>query len=250
VIVLLGGVLAPPLIHRFVSNGAMSVQVSRRMYEYLVLGLLMLFWVGWCEEGYQLSRQLNTIVKLPWQRRLTLELWTGVVFSLILSVLTSLSTLLPLLALFLIFAGIESLKASSSEQTLWGSVLMGFRRSFRMVSQNPVRYLLLLAVPGLLLYLINLFLRICQIHLVLAVGAPGQVDSVYFGMSIFVIGLALGLAGIALFFIARMDLVICYLRASNRQASNPISHLGIPEKSNQPGTFILAKFLAKESNSV
>jgi hypothetical protein len=26
--------------------------------------------------------------------------------------------------------------------------------------------------------------------------------------------------------------------------------LGIPEKSNQPGTFILAKFLAKESNSV
>ena len=225
VIVLLGGVLAPPLIHRFVSNGAMSVQVSRRMYEYLVLGLLVLFWVGWCEEGYQLSRQLNTIVKLPWQRRLTLELWTGVVFSLILSVLTSLSTLLPLLALFLIFAGIESLKASSSEQTLWGSVLMGFRRSFRMVSQNPVRYLLLLAVPGLLLYLINLFLRICQIHLVLAVGAPGQVDSVYFGMSMFVIGLALGLAGITLFFIARMDLVICYLRASNRQASNPISHL-------------------------
>jgi uncharacterized protein YjbI with pentapeptide repeats len=225
VIVLLGGVVAPPLIHCFVSKGAMSVQVSRWMYEYLVLGLLVLFWVGWCEEGYQLSRQLNTIVKLPWQRRLTLELWTGVVFSLLLSVLTSLSTLLPLLALFLIFAGIESLKASSSEQTLWGSVLMGFRRSFRRVSQHPVRYLLLLAVPGLLLYLINLLLRICQIHLVLAVDASGQGDSVYFGMSMFVIGLALGLAGIALFFIARMDLVICYLRASNRQASDPFSHL-------------------------
>jgi len=180
VIVLLGGVLAPPLIHRFVSKGAMSVQVSRWMYEYLVLGLLVLFWVGWCEEGYQLSRQLNTLVKLPWQRRLTLELWTGVVFSLLLSVLTSLSTLLPLLALFLIFAGIESLKASSWEQTLWGSVLMGFRRSFRRVSQHPVRYLLLLAVPGLLLYLINLLLRICQIHLVLAVGASGQGDSIYF----------------------------------------------------------------------
>jgi len=225
VIVLLGGFLAPPLIHLFYSNRAMGVQVPRLMYEYLVLGLLVLFWVGWCEEGYQLSRQLNTIVKLPWQRRLTLELWTGVVFSLLLSVLTSLSTLLPLLALFLIFAGIESLKASSSEQTLWGSVLMGYRRSFRRVSQNPVRYLLLLAVPGLLLYLINLLLRICQIHLVLAVGASGQGDSDYFGMSMFVIGLVLGLTGIALFFIARMDLVICYLRASNRQVSDRFSHL-------------------------
>jgi uncharacterized protein YjbI with pentapeptide repeats len=225
VIVLLGGVLAPPLIPHFYSEGAMGVQVPRLMYEYLVLGLLVLFWVGWCEEGYQLSRQLNTIVNLPWQRRLTLELWTGVVFSLILSVLTSLSTLLPLLALFLVFAGIESLKASSSEKTLWGSVLMGFLRSFRRVSQNPVRYLLLLAVPGLLLYLINLFLRICQIHLVLAVGASETAGSAYLAMSMLVVGMILGLTGIALFFVARMDLAICYLKADNQQVSKSFSHL-------------------------
>ena len=227
VIVLMGGALGPPLIAWWKKDdtGAMSMPVSRGIYEFLVIGLLVLFWVSWCEGGYQLGRQMGTIAKVSGQRRLTLELWTGVLFSLLLSVLTSLSTLLPLLALFLIFAGIESLKASSSEQTLWGSVLMGFRRSFRRVSQHPVRYLLLLAVPGLLLYLINLLLRICQIHLVLPVGASGQGDSVYFGMSMIVIGLALGLAGIALFFIARMDLVIYYLRASNRQASDPFSHL-------------------------
>jgi hypothetical protein len=35
-----------------------------------------------------------------------------------------------------------------------------------------------------------------------------------------------------------------------RYCQHGLSSLGIPEKSNQPGTFILAKFLAKESNSV
>jgi uncharacterized protein YjbI with pentapeptide repeats len=226
VIVLMGGALGPPLIayRQMDDTGAMSMPVSRGIYEFLVLGLLVLFWVSWCEGGYQLSRQMGTIAKISGQRRLTLELWTGVIFSLLLSFLTSLSTLLPLLAVFLIFAGIESLKAWRLEQTLWDSVLRGFRGSFRMVSQDPLRFLLLLAVPGLLLYLINLLLRICQIHfrdLLIAQNQGEWIWIVVFGILI----LALGLLGIGLFFIARMDLAIHYLRIQRKQTSDPFRRL-------------------------
>jgi len=226
VIVLMGGALGPPLIayRQMDDTGAMSMPVSRGIYEFLVLGLLVLFWVSWCEGGYQLGRQMGTIAKISGQRRLTLELWTGVIFSLLLSFLTSLSTLLPLLAVFLIFAGIESLKAWRLEQTLWDSVLRGFRGSFRRVSQDPLRFLLLLAVPGLLLYLINLLLRICQIHfrdLLIAQNQSETVWIVVFGILI----LALGLIGVGLFFIARMDLAIDYLRIQRKQTSDPFRRL-------------------------
>jgi len=226
VIVLMGGALGPPLIAYWQRDdtGAMSMAVSRGVYEFLVIGLLVMFWVSWCEGGYQLGRQMGTIAKISGQRRLTLELWTGVLFSLLLSFLTSLSTLLPLLAVFLIFAGIESLKAWRLEQTLWDSVLRGFRGSFRMVSQDPLRFLLLLAVPGLLLYLINLLLRICQIHfrdLLIAQNQGEWIWIVVFGILI----LALGLLGIGLFFIARMDLAIHYLRIQRKQTSDPFRRL-------------------------
>jgi len=226
VIVLMGGALGPPLIaywQRY-DTGAMSRPVSRGVYEFIVLGLLVLFWVGWCEGGYQLGLQMGTIAKISGQRRLTLELWTGVLFSLLLSFLTSLSTLLPLLAVFLIFAGIESLKAWRLKQTLWDSVLRGFRGSFRRVSQDPLRFLILLAVPGLLLYLINLLLRICQIHfrdLLIAQNPSESAWIVVFGILI----LALGILGIGLFFIARMDLAIHYLRIQRKQTSDPFRRL-------------------------
>ena len=226
VIVLMGGALGPPLIATLQKDdtGAMSMPVSRGVYEFLVIGLLVLFWVSWCEGGYQLGRQMGTIAKISGQRRLTLELWTGVLFSLLLSFLTSLSTLLPLLAVFLIFAGIESLKAWSLEQTLWDSVLRGFRGSFRWVSQDPLRFLILLAVPGLLLYLINLLLRICQIHFrdLLIAQIPSERPWIaVFGILI----LALGLLGIGLFFIARMALAIHYLRIQHEQTSDPFRRL-------------------------
>ncbi len=226
VIVLMGGALGPPLIAYWQRDdtGAMSMAVSRGVYEFLVIGLLVLFWVSWCEGGYQLGRQMGTIAKISGQRRLTLELWTGVLFSLLLSFLTSLSTLLPLLAVFLIFAGIEALKAWRLEQTLWDSVLRGFRGSFRMVSQDPLRFLILLAVPGLLIYLINLLLRICQIHfrdLLIAQNPSESAWIVVFGILI----LALGLLGIGLFFIARMDLAIHYLRIQRKQTSDPFRRL-------------------------
>ena len=226
VIVLMGGALGPPLIAYWQRDdtGAMSMPVSRGVYEFLVIGLLVLFWVSWCEGGYQLGRQMGTIAKISGQRRLTLELWTGVLFSLLLSFLTSLSTLLPLLAVFLIFAGIESLKAWRLKQTLWVSVLRGFRGSFRRVSQDPLRFLILLAVPGLLLYLINLLLRICQIHfrdLLIAQNPSESAWIVVFGILI----LALGILGIGLLFIARMDLAIHYLRIQRKQTSDPFRRL-------------------------
>ena len=240
-IVLMGGAVGPLLIanQTKADTGALSVQVPREIYEFLVLGLLVLFWVGWCEGGYRLlrqmeniapvpwqRRQMENIAQVPWQRRLTLELWTGVLFSLLFSVLTSLGTLLPLVAVFLMFAGIESLKAPRSEQTLWDSVLRGFRGSFRKVSQDPLRFLILLAVPGLLLYLISLFLRICQIHfrdLLVQNRMTGgvAVEATAFGVLIF----ALGLLGVWLFFIARADLVINYLRIQRNQVQDPFHRL-------------------------
>ena len=226
VIVLMGGALGPPLIAYWQRDdtGAMSRPVPREIYEFIVLGLLVLFWIGWCEGGYQLGLQMGTIAKISGQRRLTLELWTGVLFSLLLSFLTSLSTLLPLLAVFLIFAGIESLKAWRLEQTLWDSVLRGFRGSFRRVSQDPLRFLILLAIPGLLLYLINLLLRICQIHfrdLLIAQNPSESAWIAVFGILI----LALGILGIGLFFIARMDLAIHYLRIQRKQTSDPFNRI-------------------------
>jgi hypothetical protein len=103
VFVLMGGVIGPLMIAFLTKEdeGSLSMQVPREIYEFLVLGLLVLFWVSWCEGGYRLGRQLGTIAKVTWQRRLTLELWTGVLFSLLLSVLTTLSTVLPLVAVFL-----------------------------------------------------------------------------------------------------------------------------------------------------
>jgi uncharacterized protein YjbI with pentapeptide repeats len=231
VIVLMGGALGPPLIAYWQRDdtGAMSMPVSRGVYEFLVIGLLVLFWVSWCEGGYQLGRQMGTIAKISGPRRLTLELWTGVLFSLLLSFLTSLSTLLPLLAVFLIFAGIESLKAWRLKQTLWVSVLRGFRGSFRRVSQDPLRFLILLAVPGLLLYLINLLLRICQIHfrdLLIAQNPSESAWIVVIWVVVFgILILALGLLGIGLFFIARMDLAIHYLRIQRKQTSDPFRRL-------------------------
>ena len=223
-IVLLGGAIGPLLIAFLTraDEGALSVQVPRHIYEFLVLGLLVLFWVGWCEGGYRLGRQLDNFAKVTWQRRLTLELWTGVLFSLLLSVLTSLGTLLPLVAVFLMFAGIESLKASSPEQARWDAVLLGFRGSFRRVSQHPLRFLILLAVPGLLLYLNSLILRICQIHFrdLLVNGNTSPfiaLRMVFFG----ILFLLLGLLGVWLFFIARMDLAINYLRIQPNHESDP-----------------------------
>jgi uncharacterized protein YjbI with pentapeptide repeats len=244
VFVLMGGAIGPLLIanQTKADASALSVQVSRQTYEFLVLGLLVLFWVGWCEGGYRLGRQMENmenIAQVPWQRRLTLELWTGILFSLIFSVLTSLGTLLPLLAVFLMFAGIESLKAPRSEQTLWDSVLRGFRGSFRKVSQDPLRFLILLAVPGLLLYLISLILRICQIlfrdllvqltasnhnttgGVAVKIAALATVKIAALGILIFVFGLL----GVWLFYIARMDLAINYLRIQRNQVSDPFLRL-------------------------
>ncbi|MFN7873643.1 MAG: pentapeptide repeat-containing protein, partial [Cyanobacteriota bacterium] len=211
------------------------------MYEYLVLGLLVLFWVGWCEEGYQLSRTIKTIPKMAWQRRVTLELWTGVLFSLMLSVLSSLSTVLPLLAMFLVFAGIESLMAEKSEQTLWGSILMGFRSSFRKVSQDPLHFLTLLAVPGLLLYLSNLILRACLIHFVLEIDNENLVGAIIFGILL----AGSGVTGILLFFIARIDLSISYLKASNHETSSLPSSLDtLLRKIRQYSQYLIAGILA------
>jgi uncharacterized protein YjbI with pentapeptide repeats len=231
-IVLMAGALGPPLIAylQMADADAMSVPTPRGIYEFIVLGLLVLFWVGWCEGGYRLGRNMNSIDKLCWERRLTLELWTGVLFSLLLSVLTSLSTLLPLLGMFLMFAGIESLKASRSNQTLWGSVLMGFRGSFYKVSQDPLRFLILLAVPGLLFYLNNLLIRISQIHFRDLLGQLTPDTSMTYGVvvQIVVVGIlifVLGLIGVGLFFIARMDLAINYLRIQQKQVSDPFTPL-------------------------
>jgi uncharacterized protein YjbI with pentapeptide repeats len=119
------------------------------------------------------------------------------------------------------FAGIESLKASSPEQARWDAVLLGFRGSFRRVSQHPLRFLILLAVPGLLLYLNSLILRICQIHfrdfLVNGNTSPFiALCMVFFG----ILFLLLGLLGVWLFFIARMDLAINYLRIQPNHESD------------------------------
>ncbi len=226
-IVLMGGALGPLLIANLMiaDTGAMSVQVARVTYEFLVLGLLVLFWCGWCEGGYRLGRQLGNFAKVPRHRRLTLELWTGVIFSLLLSVLTSLNTLLPLVAVFLLFGGIESLNASRSGRSLLASVLRGFRESFRTVSLAPLSLLTLLAVPGLLLYLINLVLRISQIHfrdLLLQPTTPsGDTGKVALGIFI----LLLGLLGAGLFFTARMDLAMKYLSIQHINVLVPFSKL-------------------------
>lgn len=178
---------------------------------------------------------MGTIAKVSWQRRLTLELWTGVLFSLLLSVLTSLSTLLPLLGMFLMFSGIESLKASRSEQTPWGSVLMGFRGSFHKVSQDPFRFLILLAIPGLLLYLNSLILRVCQIHYRDLLGqlTPANSNSLPTGavaqmVAIVALILILGIIEVGLFVIARMDLAINYLRIQQKQVFDPFTRFDRP----------------------
>jgi len=223
-IVLMGGALGPLLIANLMiaDSGALSVQVARVTYEFLVLGLLVLFWCGWCEGGYRLGRQLGNFAKVPWNRRLTLELWTGVLFSLLLSILTSLSTLLPLVAVFLLFGGIESLKASGSGRTLFASVLRGFRESFRTVSLATLSLLTLLAVPGLLLYLISLVLRILQISFRdLLLKPSGGIEKVALGIFI----LLLGLLGAGLFFMARMDLAMTYLRIQHIQVLDPFPQL-------------------------
>jgi uncharacterized protein YjbI with pentapeptide repeats len=252
VFVLMGGVIGPLLIAFLTKEdeGALSMQVPRWIYEFLVLGLLVLFWVGWCEGGYRLGRRLGTIAKVTWQRRLTLELWTGVLFSLLLSVLTTLSTLLSLVAVFLMFAGIESLKASSPEQAPWDAVLLGFRGSFRRVSQHPLRIIILMAIPGLLLYLNSLILRICQIHfrdfLVNGNTSPFiALCMVFFG----ILFLLLGLLGVWLFFIARMDLAINYLRIQPNHESD-LRQLEKSDRFQQLDTTLnslrqLSRFLAK-----
>jgi uncharacterized protein YjbI with pentapeptide repeats len=237
VIVLMGGALGPPLIAslQMADTSAMSVPVSRGIYEFIVLGLLVLFWVGWCEGGYQLGQQMGTIDKVSWQRRLTLELWTGVLFSLLLSVLTSLSTLLPLIGMFLMFSGIESLKAWRFEQTLWDSVLRGFRGSFHKVSQDPFRFLTLLAIPGLLLYLNSMILKVCQIHYRDLLGqlTPANSNSQPTGaiaqmVAIVALILILGIIEVGLFFIARMDLAINYLRIQRKHVYDPFTRFDRP----------------------
>lgn len=218
-IVLMGGTLGPLLIGNLTNGdaGTSSVQVNRWTYEFLVLGLLVVFWCGWCEGGYRLGRQMGNFAKVPWHRRVTLELWTGVLFSLLLSVLTSLSTLLPLVAMFLVFGGIESLKASGSGQSLWASVLRGFRESFRTVSLRPLRLLILMAVPGLLLYLNSLVLRICQILLLSTTSdsMSGEVVVEVVALGVFI--LLLGLLGVGFFWVARMDLAMNYLQIQHIQ---------------------------------
>ena len=178
---------------------------------------------------------MGTIDKLSWQHRLTLELWTGVLFSLLLSVLTSLSTLLPLLGMFLMFSGIESLKAWRLKQTLWDSVLRGFRGSFHKVSQDPFRFLILLAIPGLLLYLNSLILRVCQIHYRDLLGqlTPANSNSLPTGVvaqmvAIVVFILVLGIIEVGIFFIARMDLAINYLRIQHKQVFDPFNRFDRP----------------------
>lgn len=237
-IVLMGGALGPNL--RNADAGALSVQVDRVTYEFLVLGLLVLFWCGWCEGGYRLGRQLGNFAKVPWHRRLTLELWTGFLFSLLLSVLTSLNTLLPLVAVFLLFGGIESLKASRPGRSLLVSVLRGFRESFRTVSLAPLRLLTLLAVPGLLLYLISLFQKIFQIRFRDHLLQPGVIEKVALGILI----LLLGLLGAGLFFMARMDLAMNYLGIQHIQVNVASSHLDkILIRVRQPGRVLVVLFL-------
>jgi len=215
-IVLMGGALGPLLIVHLWKNetGALSLQVSRGAYEFWVLALMVLFWCGWCEGGYRLGQHLGGFKTVPWQRRLTLELWTGVLSSLLLSVLTSLNPLLPLVVVFLLFGGIESLKESGLGRGIGASARRGFRRSFHTVSLDPLRFLSLMAVPGVLLYIYNLLLRILQICYRDLVVQSAKVDARVFCLAILI--LLLALLGAGLFFIARMDLALNYLR--KRQA--------------------------------
>lgn len=227
-IVLMGGAIGPLLIVHLWKNetGALSLQVSRGVYEFWVLALMVLFWCGWCEGGYRLGRHLGGFKTVAWQRRLTLELWTGVLSSLLLSVLTSLNPLLPLVVVFLLFGGIESLRESGLGVGLGASARRGFRRSFHTVSLDPLRFLSLMAVPGVLLYLYNLLLRILQIcyrDLVLpsptSASTPGIVDARVVSLAILIVLLAL--VGLGLFFIARIDLALNYLRKRQRLHREP-----------------------------
>lgn len=223
-IVLIGGALGPMLIltRTWADAATLRVTVSRSRYEFLVLGLLVLFWCGWCEGGYRLSQQMGSLGNVPWQRRMTLELWTGLLFSLLLSFLTALSSILPLVGVFLLFSGIESLKASGSGRTLRSSVLLGFRESFRTVSLDPLRLFTLLVVPGILLYLTSLLLRIAQIRLrdlILLTPESGRtlINATTLGIAI----LLLGLLGASLFIFARIDLMMGYLRIQQIQTLDP-----------------------------
>lgn len=231
-IVIMAAALGPLLIaHGWKEEpGALSLQVTRGTYEFLVLALLVLFWCGWCEGGYRLGQQLGSFATVPWPRRLTLELWTGVLSSLLLSVLTSLNPLLPLVAVFLLFGGIEALKGSGLGLPLWASLRRGFRESFHTVSLAPLRLLRLMVVPGLLLYMNNLLLRILQIRyrdLLLQRPLPGPISSRVDGAMVVlaILIVVLALLGIGLFFNARADLALHYLQIQHIQALDPLMPL-------------------------
>jgi uncharacterized protein YjbI with pentapeptide repeats len=146
--------------------------------------------------------------------------------------------------------GHRSLKASSPEQARWDAVLLGFRGSFRRVSQHPLRIIILMAIPGLLLYLNSLILRICQIHFRdFLVGSNTSFATTI--LALFHLGwiLLFGPLGVGLFFIARMDLAINYLRIQPNHESD-LRQLEKSDRFQQLDTTLnslrqLSRFLAK-----
>lgn len=143
-----------PLPGWFVELPANAFQPSSSGIEAILLLAFLVQWCAWSELLYGLRltcQPAETISGSPW-RRFALHIYGGFVFLLVLSGLANLQPLLGIGAMFLLFISGEAQEKKLAGKKIPIALLQGMGRSYRLISNEPWRFLSSLLLPGIVLH--------------------------------------------------------------------------------------------------
>jgi len=149
--------------------------LSSAAMEAVVLLAFLVQWCAWSELLYSLRYTFQpayTSQASSW-RRFALHIYGGFVFLFVLSSLATVHPLLGIGAMFLLFMSAEAQDKSLALKPIPFALLGGMVRSYRLISQEPWRFLGSLLLPGMVLYaggLLLVWMRLVGAYRLLIIG--------------------------------------------------------------------------------